>query len=161
MRSKIDTETPIAMEREIKLFLSNINIIQELLSSKKNNEKPIWLKKYNFQSLLNLPKALIEFGPLVKLWEGGNQGEGYLRYVKPRIRDVHSKNWNINAHIGLMNDISMDEVVNVHITNNSSKRFKKTITIIRKQKEGNKRCIQVMKQLRRYFHYIDNINPYQ
>ena len=122
MRSKIDTETPIAMKREIKLFLSNINIIQELLSSKKNNEKPIWLKKYNFQSLLNLPKALIQFGPLVKLWEGGNQGEGYLRYVKPRIRDVHSKNWNINAHIGLMNDISMDEVVNVHITNNSSKK---------------------------------------
>ena len=33
MRSKIDTETPTAMEREIKLFLSNINIIQQLLSS--------------------------------------------------------------------------------------------------------------------------------
>ena len=45
MRSKIDTETPITMEREIKLFLSNINIIQQLLSTNKNNEKSIWLKK--------------------------------------------------------------------------------------------------------------------
>ena len=52
MRSKIDTETPIAMERKIKLFLSNINIIQQLLSTKKNNDNPIWLKEYNFQSLL-------------------------------------------------------------------------------------------------------------
>ena len=45
-----------------------------------------------FQSSLNLPKAIIECGILVKLWEGGNQGEEYLRYVKPRIRDVHSDN---------------------------------------------------------------------
>ena len=35
MRSYIDTETPIAMERKIKLFISNINIIEKLLSSKK------------------------------------------------------------------------------------------------------------------------------
>ena len=34
------------------------------------------------------------------------------------------KKWNINAQIGLMNDILMNEVVNVHITNNSSKSFK-------------------------------------
>ena len=104
MRSKIDTETLITMEREIKLFLSNINIIQQLLSTNKINEKSIWLEKYYFQSLLNLTKALIEFGPLVKLWVGRYQGEGYLRYVNPRKRDVHSKNWNINAYINLMND---------------------------------------------------------
>ena len=138
-RSKIDTNISIAMEREIKLFLSNINIIQQLLSTKKNNEKLIWLKKYNFQSLLNLPKALIEFGPLVKLWEGGNQGEGYLRYIKPRIRDVHSKNWNVNAHIGLMNDITMDEVINVHITKKSSKIIKENYNNYKKEEKRKRK----------------------
>ena len=34
-RSKIDTNISIAMERKIKLFISNINIIEKLLSSKK------------------------------------------------------------------------------------------------------------------------------
>ena len=42
MRSKINTETPIAMEREMKLFLSNINIIQESLSTKKKYEGKNW-----------------------------------------------------------------------------------------------------------------------
>ena len=41
MTSDIDTEIPIVMEREIKLFLSNINIVQQPLSTKKNDEKPI------------------------------------------------------------------------------------------------------------------------
>ena len=82
---------------------------------------------------------LIYFSTLVKLWESDNQGEGYLRYVKPRIRDVHSKHWNINTHIELMNDISMDEVVNVHITNSSSKRVKKAYNTCKKDERRKKR----------------------
>ena len=154
MRSDIDTETPIAMEREIKLFLSNINIIEKSLSSKKKkkkDEKPIWLLKYNFQSLLNLPQSLIEFGPLARLWEGGNQGEGYLRYVKPRIRDVNSENWNINAHIGLMNDISMDEVVNVHITKNSSKRVKENYNNYKKEERRERKMYIVHETVEEIF----------
>ena len=88
---------------------------------------------------MNLPKVLIYFSTLVKLWESVNQGEGYLRYVKPRIRDVHSKNWNINTHIELMNDISMDEVVKVHITNNSSTRVKKAYNTCKKEERRKKK----------------------
>ena len=114
MRSKIDTEKPITMERE-KIYFFNTNIIQEWLSTKKKDEKLIFLKEYILKSLLNLPNALIDFGPLVKLLESENQDDGYLRYVKLRIRDVHSKNCNINVNIGLMNEISMVGLVNLHL----------------------------------------------
>ena len=53
----------------------------------------------NYQSLLNLPNAMELYGPLINLWEGANQGEGYLRYTKPIITDIHSVNWHLNAHI--------------------------------------------------------------
>ena len=44
-----------------------------------------------------------EYGPLINLWEGANQGEGYLRYAKPTIVNIHSKNWQVNAIRNLQN----------------------------------------------------------
>ena len=82
-----------------------------------------------------------------------NQAERYLRYVKSKIRDVHSKT-GTSINIDWMNDISMDEVVNVHLTNNSPKRVKKCITLIRKQREENEKCKQFIKQLTKLFFII-------
>ena len=84
----------------------------------KQRHKKIWLKKYNFLSLLNIPDAMYQYGPLINLWEGSNQGEGYLRYAKPIITDIHSKNWQINAHIKLIDVTSMNEVINCHVMKN-------------------------------------------
>ena len=55
------------------------------------------------------------FGHLVNLWEGSNQGEGYLRYDKPKMTNIHSKNWQVNAHINLLNEISFDNIIECHI----------------------------------------------
>ena len=38
------------------------------------------------------------YGPLINLWEGANQCEGYLMYAKPIITDINSVNWYLNAH---------------------------------------------------------------
>ena len=62
------------------------------MSESDNNmkrKKLYWLSHYNFMSLLNLPEAMKMYGPLTNLWEGANQGEGYLRYAKPKIIDIH------------------------------------------------------------------------
>lgn len=56
-----------------------------------------------------------EYGPLINLWEGSNQGEGYLRYAKPRIRDVFSKKWQVNAHVQLLNEVTFNGIINNHI----------------------------------------------
>ena len=60
--------------------------------------KPCWMTKYNHLSLLNIPTTMKLFGPIINFWEGSNQGEGYLRFAKPKLTNIHSKNWNQNAH---------------------------------------------------------------
>jgi len=60
-------------------------------------------------------------GPLVNCWEGANQGEGYLRFAKPMIRDIHSTNWQLNAHLNLLRGNAFDSVVNNHIIDNCTK----------------------------------------
>ena len=50
-----------------------------------------WIRKYTFQSLLNFPKSIELYGSLINLWEGVNQGEGYLQYEKPMMKNIHSQ----------------------------------------------------------------------
>ena len=125
MTRVVDDDIVIQVDREIKIYLSNLNIFEKSISalhynSKIGNKNIYWLKKYNFMSLLNIPDAMRRYGPLINLWEGSNQGEGYLRYAKPRITDIHSKNWQINAHIKLLNETSMNNVIDCHLVNRSS-----------------------------------------
>ena len=118
MRRDVTDDTPSQMDREIKLFLSYVNIVSKSIQTKHT----VWISSYNYQSLLNLPYAVTLFGSLANFWEGSNCGEGYLRHVKPRIRDVHTKNWNMYVHINLLNDNSMGSVLDTHFSNKSSKR---------------------------------------
>ena len=109
MSSSVTDISLCTVDREIKNFLSNIDKVQAFtttssFANSKKKPKPLWLSKYNFQSLLNIPKTMAFFGPLVNLWEGSNQGEGYLRYAKPKISNIHCKNWQVNTHISLLKD---------------------------------------------------------
>ena len=45
-----------------------------------------WVKAYNFLSLLNLPDIVKRYGSMRVLWEGGEDGEGYLKGVKSELR---------------------------------------------------------------------------
>ena len=116
------------VEREIKLFLSCINNIDTDMcnmknNGKQNNYKPIWISKYNFQSLLNIPAMMMNFGPLINYWEGSMQGEGYLRLVKPKINSIQNKNWHTNVHTKILNEFALDRMVDDYtngITNNNN-----------------------------------------
>ena len=37
------------------------------------------------------------YDPLTYLWEGSNQGKGYLYYAKPMVVNVHTKCWYVQA----------------------------------------------------------------
>ena len=62
------------VNREIKIYLTNLHIIQsqvDALNHKKIGTANIyWLVKYNFSSLLNIPETMEIYGPLVNLSEG-------------------------------------------------------------------------------------------
>ena len=129
MTRVVNEEKIVQVEREIKIYLTNLDKFEVGINTEQKKTKhaiqnKIWLKKYNFLSLLNIPDIMQKYGPLINLWEGSNQGEGYLRYAKPRIRDIHSHNWQINAHTNLLNESSMKDVIKCHIYHNTSHHHK-------------------------------------
>ena len=103
-------------ERYIQSYLSDLNKLDIWIKNSidgynTNNSKPIWLTKYNFQSLMNVPSAMRYFGPLRNYWEGSMQGEGYLKVVKPKIDNLKTKNWHVNAHTKILEDHVFDRVL--------------------------------------------------
>ena len=76
-------KTPGDMEREVKIFLTNIHNVDFAMNNKKGKDYgPYWLSKYNLQSLVNLPSQMEAYGPLVNLWEGRNKGEGLSTFCR-------------------------------------------------------------------------------
>ena len=58
------------------------------------------------------------FGPMINLWEGSDQGKGYLRFAKPKLTNIHCKHQQLNAHCEILIDMSFDEVIENHVNNN-------------------------------------------
>jgi hypothetical protein len=83
MTTAVDKSVCDLMEYKIKSFLTHFAKLDGEVNQKR--DKPTWVTSYNFSSLLNLPGIMARYGPLRNLWEGGNQGEGILKYVKQEI----------------------------------------------------------------------------
>ena len=123
MTKEVCNESIYKMDREIKIFLSFLHIVQAKrinYDRKKDKKKkyPSWMTKYNHLCLLNIPRHMKLFGPMINLWEGSNQGEGYLRFAKPNLTNIHSKNWQQNAHSEILNEMSFDQVIENHVDKN-------------------------------------------
>lgn len=88
------------LERKIRIFLTLFADMEDNLPSKK--ELPQWLSSYNFMSLLNLPDVIRRYGPIRNIWEGGPQGEGVLRFVKPNMLNGMRRNWELSTMKTLM-----------------------------------------------------------
>ena len=94
MQREINDELIKECDLSIRIYL---RMIEELNSKIKNNDdKPIWINRSNFLSLLNLPEQMKIFGPLRLYWEGGWKGEGIIKELKEVIRDGLKKNWQEN-----------------------------------------------------------------
>ena len=153
MTTEINEDTVSEIDREVKIYLTNLHIVQKHINDihepNGNEDNIFWLKKYNFLSLLNIPDAINKYGPLINLWEGFNQGEGYLRYAKPKVVNIHSKNWQINARISLLNETSMNNVINCHALNKNSNDMKG---------EYVKHVIKKKRTVKKMFHTYKSIN---
>jgi len=79
------------IERLTKVFLDSYSEFDKVTSSEK---LPVWIRHYNFLSLLNLPDIIQRYGPLRNFWEGGICGEAIIASVKPEITMGLRKNWS-------------------------------------------------------------------
>ena len=92
----------------IKIFLT---LFERMDSGLRDASKdPTWVTSYNYVCLLNLPMLMEKFGPLRNLWEGGFQGEGLLRFVKPEIGMGVRVNWSTNVMLNLLREKSLTNI---------------------------------------------------
>jgi len=80
---------------------------KEITSSDK---APLWVSKYNFLCLLNIPEVMSMFGPLRNYWEGGMIGEKILQYAKGSWHGF-TKNWQANMLRNIVDSFSIKRTV--------------------------------------------------
>lgn len=101
-----------------KLFLSKINEIDRSVNKEESTlTKPIYLAKYNLISLMRAMKQLKQYDSARYVHEGGPEGEGIVKELRPLIpaglKDNFSKNlidtWNRDHELTRSAKIVMDE----------------------------------------------------
>ena len=80
----------------IKIFLTLIHNLDKKIWEQKNEGEfvPIWITKYNFISLFNVPEQIAVFGKVKNLWEGGALGEKIIQEPKHFFKTFQT-NWEI------------------------------------------------------------------
>ena len=109
--SVTDEDIRIA-ERNIRLFLWSVAEVDKHIVKPPKNNYPIWISQYNYMCLLNFPKQMEKLGPIRNRWEGGVQGEGYLRKVKP-LMQKGGVNWQKNLLSRLLRYKALDTIMTV------------------------------------------------
>jgi hypothetical protein len=73
------------IEAVIRMFLIHYDNVDSIFV-KENKRGPSWVNSYNMLCLLNLPSMLRRYGHIRNVWEGGKEGEAYLRQVKANMK---------------------------------------------------------------------------
>jgi hypothetical protein len=76
----------------IRKFLNDYNKVDLGMGKE---ELPSWLTQYNFLCLLNVPNIIKKYGYLRNIWEGGNEGEGFLRKYKGEMKNGLKPKWQV------------------------------------------------------------------
>ena len=71
---------------------------------------PSYITHYNFLSLLNLSKQVEYIGSLRNVWEGGEQGEGFIQKIKTELRPGLIKKWEKWSIDNILIDSSIDNI---------------------------------------------------
>ena len=116
------------IERSIKIYLNRFCCFDELVYPQGPNKKASWLAKYNFSCFLNLVEVIRRCGPLRNLWEGGYQGEGYLRKTKGTLSNGLRKNWQVNSMERMLESTALDVITDRTCTD--LKRFEERTTCL-------------------------------
>ena len=78
------------VEAMIRMYLIRYDRIDLLLDE---GPIPAWISQYNFLCLLNLPDTMRKYGSIRNLWEGGKDGESYLKTVKGHLKAGLVNEW--------------------------------------------------------------------
>jgi hypothetical protein len=90
------------LEALIRFFLINYdNVTTDQLTK---NDSPPWITHYNMLCLLNLPEVLRTYGSMRNIWEGGMDGEAYVKKAKNKLKSGLVNQWQVWAIESLLKD---------------------------------------------------------
>lgn len=102
----------------IEVIIRKFLIIYDNIDSRMGKKnQPSWLTQYNFLCLLNLPNVMRQFGSVRNMWEGGVEGEGFLRKYKKELKNGLKPKWQIYTLKNLLQR-SVFSNVQIETTNN-------------------------------------------
>lgn len=92
----------------VRIFLTYYSRFDEMMKSNMPDLVPSWVSAGNFLSLPRLIEAMTQFGPLLSGWEGGVEGEGILKHIKPEIKSGSSSPmWHMNCCLKLLRTLAL------------------------------------------------------
>ena len=110
MQRTTNREHQDAVDRAVKLLLSDITRLCDAMPAPVTNPEPEVLRKTNLLSLLNLPGAIAKYGPPCLWWEGGQMGEGILKTIKAAYKGQVT-NWAPNLMSRLYKDFALQHIL--------------------------------------------------
>ena len=107
----------------VKLFLASCHYY-ELSVGLGNQSIPLWFRKSNFVSLLNLPNQVKEYGSVYLHWEGVR--ERFIQHVKPALANMRT---SVSYLVKKLNQIHQDNMLqlmydnHVNVSNHTYTRY--------------------------------------
>ena len=89
------------LESIIRMFLIYYDIIDQIIN---DSGTPSWISQYNMICLLNLPDTMRKYGHMRNIWEGGTDGESYLKHVKKQLSSGLVNQWQVWAITNLLKE---------------------------------------------------------
>ena len=113
-------DTPI--ETLIHIFLGSCNLFDSTFGLN-DTTNPLWYRRSNFVSLLNLPNQIEKFGPVYLYWEGVK--ERYIQHIKPILKNKRkSVTYLITKLQHLMRQNALQLLQN-RVQSNQNKNYKR------------------------------------
>lgn len=89
----------------------------------RENLVPSWIQQYNMVSLLNVPIIMRKYGSMRNVWEGGREGEAYLKQVKQNMKAGLVNQWQTWVLTNLLKDEIYDNWKIIQKPNNVNLRL--------------------------------------
>jgi hypothetical protein len=94
-------DTKVRREDSVRYITLNIHLFLQRLEEvdkpmRKPNQTPVWVSKFSYLSLLNLPDQITSLGSMRSIWDGGFMGKGYLPHVKAKVDFTKPTTWPAN-----------------------------------------------------------------
>lgn len=89
------------LEALTRFFLINYD---NVTCGRTKKDSPPWITHYNMLCLLNLPDVLRKYGSMRNVWEGGMDGESYVKRVKNKLKAGLVYQWQVWAIDSLLKE---------------------------------------------------------